>query len=110
MSTIIKLIPAFLFFFLIAWFVSFQFNPYKWCDDHPDPEKSKTHFICEPFGFELEKGSWLERSPDHKFAGEDKTMFFKKDRHEKPVKKYNCQDANVLLTQDGYDYCMGKTK
>ena len=114
MRTILKMIPAIAAFFAIAWFVSFQFNPYKWCDDHPDPAKSKDYFICEPFGFEVEKGSWLERSPDHRFAGEEKTMYFKKERNDKhhgssaPVKAYNCQDANVLMTKDGYDHCMAK--
>lgn len=108
MMTLIKLIPAALAFAFMAWFVSFQFNPYKWCDDHPDAAKSKKYFICEPFGIEVEKGTWLERNVDHRFAGENKKIYVHKNNA--PTKKqYDCQDSNVLLTKEGYDYCMGKT-
>lgn len=105
MSTIVKLIPAFIAFFIVAWFVAFQFNPYKWCEDHPDrPDEA---YICEPFGFELAKGV-IDREPDHKFAGEDKYYYTNKKRQPKKVKTYNCQDADVLMTKEGYEYCFGK--
>lgn len=109
MTTVVKLIPAIISLFIMGWFISFQFNPYNWCDDHPDPEKTQTHYICEPFGFDLEKGSWLERSPDHQFAGEDKVIHLKKEKILKK-KTFNCKDPNVLMTSDGYDYCLGKNK
>lgn len=109
MSPYVRLIPAVVFLFIIAWFVAFQFNPYHWCKDHPDSDKKDTFYLCQPFDFELEKGTWLERSPDHKFAGEDErgNNIFRGLRQNKQ-KKYNCEDTNVLLTEDGYNYCIGK--
>ena len=109
MGTLFRMIPAIIAMCVIGWFVAFQFNPYKFCEDHPDPAKHDKYYVCEPFGFELQKGTFLDRSTDHRFAGEDKVIYSEKKKS-KLLKNYNCEDANVLLTQDGYDYCMSKTR
>lgn len=109
-KVIVKLIPPAIVFFAVAWFVSFQFNPYRWCDDHPDPELRDDYFLCEPFGFDLDKSNYyVTRDPNDRFAGEDKRIYLKKDG-KKTKKDYNCNEATTLMTQDGYDFCMGKNK
>lgn len=103
-QTLIKLLPAAAAFFVVAWFVTFQFNPYQWCDDHPEQEKKDEYYLCEPFGFELKKGV-IDRPVNDKFAGEEKVLYYKKNKNG-PKKEYNCQDSETFMTQDGYDYCM----
>jgi hypothetical protein len=104
-KTLVKLLPAGAAIFACAWFVQFQFNPYKWCEDHPDPEKTKDYYLCEPFGFDLKKGL-IDRGADNHMAGENRVIYGSKTKT--PNKKaYNCDDSNVLMTKDGYDYCMG---
>ena len=102
MKDLVKMMPAIAILFAIGWCVAFQFNPYAWCEDHPTKPDT---YLCEPFGFDLAKGTWLDRRPGDEFAGEDQKLYHKKGG-KPPKKTYNCQDDNVLLTQDGYDYCV----
>lgn len=53
MKTLVSLILALVGIGLIAWFVSFELNPYNLCEKHP--KKRKTHLICKPFNIEMEK-------------------------------------------------------
>lgn len=53
--------------FAIGWFVSFQYDPYRVCVDDP---QNKDLYLCEPGGFNLQKGTRLERPADDKFIWE----------------------------------------
>lgn len=55
--------------FAIGWFVSFQYDPYRVCVNHPT---NKYLYLCKPFDFELEKGTRLERNDDDRFPWEKK--------------------------------------
>jgi hypothetical protein len=53
--------------FAIGWFVSFQYDPYRVCVDDPH---DKNLYLCEPGGFNLQKGTRLERPKDDQFPWE----------------------------------------
>ena len=44
-------------FYSLHWFIQFQLNPYENCIDHPNSDVTDSHYLCEPFGFELKKGT-----------------------------------------------------
>jgi len=108
-GTIIKIIPAAIVLFAVYWFVQYQYNPGAWCQMHPDPEKSSHVMICEPFGFELEKGTILDPRPDDptpfsNYNGATHNGLMEK---KKVIRKdLNCEDSNVLMTREGYEYCI----
>lgn len=52
----------------LAWFIQFQLNPETICQDHPDPKKRKDYYQCEPFGFDLKKGTFLDRRGGNQIA------------------------------------------
>ena len=104
MRLIFQMILTAFFLFVIGWFVSFQYNPYKLCKDHPDLALRRKFYQCEPGGFDLEKGTMLERSPEEMFPWEKhgdkiigtntriKEKIQKKTKEEdKENKKYNCR-------------------
>lgn len=70
MTEFVKLIIAFGVLFVIGWFVSFQYDPYRVCKDHSDSSMKRDFYECEPGGFVLEKGTKLERNPEDRFPWE----------------------------------------
>lgn len=100
MKVLVKLFPAFVIFFASMWFIAFQFNPYSWCQDSPTDDKM---YICEPFGFELTKG-FIDRKPDDRFAGEERRLTRPNTKAKKAA--IDCSNDNVLMTKEGYDYCV----
>ena len=70
MNLLFQMSLTIFFISLIGWFVSFQYDPYRMCKDHPDPALRKDFYECEPGGFSLEKGTTLERSPEERFPWE----------------------------------------
>lgn len=70
MQDLIKLIFILSAFFIIGWFVSFQYDPYRVCVDHPEVGMRRDYYLCEPGGFTLEKGTRLERTAEERFPWE----------------------------------------
>lgn len=70
MQDLIKLTLIGAALFAIGWFVSFQYDPYRVCVDHPEADLKKDFYLCEPGGFTLEKGTRLERPADDRFPWE----------------------------------------
>lgn len=56
MKVYLQLFCAAILFSMIMWFIAFQYNPNRFCKDHPDPVKKDYVYICKPFDFELTKG------------------------------------------------------
>jgi len=107
MSTIIRLIPAFIVFCAVGWFVGFQYNPSYWCEDHPNPELKDEYYLCQPFSFDLRKGV-IDRPRGERNPWEDQYVPIRKKTV--PKKSFDCSNSDVLMTQEGYDYCIGNTK
>lgn len=103
--TTFKYLLAACFFSAIMWFVSFQYSPYNFCKDHPDPKLSKHFYLCKPFGFKLEKGTLLERK--RPFVWEKQGQYFlrSKVKEEKPVKKKKneCDKYHSLLDREDWE-------
>lgn len=70
MQDLIKIILISLALFGIGWFVSFQYDPYRVCVDHPEKALKKDFYLCEPGGFTLQKGTRLERPDEDRFPWE----------------------------------------
>lgn len=108
--------------YAIGWFVSFQYDPYRVCRNHPT---DKRLYLCEPFGFELEKGTRLERPDEDRFPWEKKgdVIIGTAERKAKQKQNYtreeikdewDCKDEFFLLGPDQWkninieDYCKYK--
>lgn len=56
MKTLISLVSAGALFYALGWFISFQTDPYTFCEDHPKKELTENYYLCQPFDFTLKKG------------------------------------------------------
>lgn len=103
MSTIIRMLPAIAVILATAWFVSFEYNPYRWCVDHPDPNLTSTHYLCEPFEFDFKKDTF-KTNPFETYQDKNQARHFNQKRES----KIDCSNADVLMTKEGYDFCVKK--
>lgn len=125
MTEFIKIAISIFLMACIVWFISFQLNPNSVCKEHSDPKLRKDYYECNPGGFALEKGTILERDPDHHFLWEQDMQFMKvpvKEKDKKRNKENNiktdwiCSDDFYLLTDEQLkeininDYCHKKNK
>mgnify|MGYP003685726865 CR=1 FL=1 len=100
----IKMLVAFFFMFCIGWFVSFQINPYGFCDDHSDPKLKKDYYECFPLGFKLKKGSVLERAPENKFPWEQTGgRNYHNNRNKKKKNKVDCSKYYKILESENWE-------
>ena len=111
--------------FAIGWFVSFQYDPYRVCKDHPEADKKKDFYLCEPGGFTLQKSTRLERPEDDRFIWEKRGDVIigtedarKKRIQQKPTKEamdeWECNQDFYTLSPSQLqkinieDYCSNK--
>lgn len=87
--------------FGIGWFVSFQYDPYRVCVDHPDRELKKDFFLCEPGGFTLQKGTRLERPADDRFPWEKNGDVI--IGTENPRKRYKNRQEELKANMDAFN-------
>lgn len=117
--------------FAIGWFVSFQYDPYRVCVDHPDPQMKNNFYLCEPGGFTLQKGTRLERPEDDRFPWEKhgdviigtddprRRRLLEKEKKQKELDQWDCSDSFANLSDEDFfkltneelnKYCKLKTK
>ncbi len=111
--------------FAIGWFVSFQYDPYRVCVDHPEADKKKHYYLCEPGGFTLQKGTRLERPEDDRFIWEKRgdviigtedprKKHIKREIPKEPMDEWECNQAFYSLSPSQLqkinleDYCVHK--
>lgn len=112
--------------FGIGWFVSFQYDPYRVCVDHPDPSMKKDFYLCEPGGFILQKGTRLERPEDDRFPWEKhgdviigtedprRRRLLEKEKKQKELDQWDCKpefyqlDSKDLGKINLDEYCTRK--
>lgn len=100
--------------FAIGWFVSFQYDPYRVCVDHPDPTLTKDFYLCQPFEFTMQKGTRLERPADDKFIWEKhgdviigsedprKKIKAEQDQRQRELDQWDCTDEFSRLTKEEF--------
>ncbi len=98
--------------FAIGWFISFQYDPYRVCVDHPESAMKQDYYLCEPGGFTLQKGTRLERPPEDRFIwekhgdviiGTENPAKRQKKQQELKIKNqnlFNCSDKFYQLTDE----------
>tara|TARA_Y100000034_G_scaffold136372_1_gene212467 strand:- start:9839 stop:10240 length:402 start_codon:yes stop_codon:yes gene_type:complete len=52
MKRLIDYLGILLAAFAVSYFIMFKYNPYNFCEDHPE---KRQYFICQPFDFEVKK-------------------------------------------------------
>ena len=107
MVNLIKLTVAFSVIFVIGWFAAIQYNPYNFCDDHPEEKMKRDYYICEPFGIEVEKTSRLFRKEKERVSWEVREDYKRDNKRKKPVKSRrnspDCEDLDLYLNSNDWD-------